>query len=53
MRRVVLQFWVSLDGYSCDDGTELSGDTAAEIARLKAEPGGDIVAHGGSGLRGH
>jgi dihydrofolate reductase len=24
-----------------------SGDTAEEIARLKAEPGGDIVAHGG------
>ena len=122
MRRVVLSFWLSLDGYSCDEGTELyqvmrempddeqqdeyfngrlqqvgthimgrvtydswaefwpkfdnpvaramndipkvvfsrtlrsaswpetrvaSGDTAAEIARLKAEPGGDIVAHGG------
>ena len=122
MRRVVLSFWISLDGYSCDGGTELyrvledlpddeqwdeyavswlrqagthimgrvtyegwaeywpaldtpmartindaakvafsrtltsvdwpgsriaSGDTAAEIARLKAEPGGDIVAHGG------
>ncbi len=25
-----------------------SGDTAAEIARLKAEPGGEIVAHGGA-----
>jgi dihydrofolate reductase len=24
-----------------------SGDTAEEIARLKAEPGGEIVAHGG------
>src|ERR1700722_9001633 len=24
-----------------------SGDTAEEIARLKAEPGGDILAHGG------
>ena len=24
MRRVVLQFWISLDGYSCDEGTELS-----------------------------
>jgi dihydrofolate reductase len=122
MRRVVLSFWISLDGYSCDEGTELyqvmrelpddeqqdeyfvsrlrqagthimgrvtyenwaefwpqvdspvaaalndipkvvfsstlrsagwpesriaSGDTAEEIARLKAEPGGDIVAHGG------
>ena len=122
MRRVVLQFWISLDGYSCDEGTELmrvmqempddeqwdeyfvsrlrqagthimgrvtyegwaefwpkldspvagalndipkvvfsrtlrtagwresriaSGDTAEEIARLKAEPGGEIVAHGG------
>jgi dihydrofolate reductase len=122
MRRVVLQFWISLDGYSCDDGSELSrvmqelpddeqadayfvnrlrqagthvmgrvsyesmaqfwpksdlpaaeamndipkvvfsrtlrsagwsksriasGDTAEEIARLKAEPGGEIVAHGG------
>lgn len=23
MRRVVLQFWISLDGYSCDEGTEL------------------------------
>ena len=122
MRRVVLQFWISLDGYSWDEDTELmrvqqelpddeqwdeyfvsrlrqagthivgrvtyegwaefwpklddpvaralndipkvvfsrtlrsadwpesriaSGDTAAEIARLKAEPGGEIVAHGG------
>jgi dihydrofolate reductase len=25
-----------------------SGDTAEEIARLKAEPGGEIVAHGGT-----
>lgn len=125
MRRLVLSFWISLDGYSCDDGTELyrvmqempddeeqdeyfvgglqqvgthvlgrvtyeawaefwpkldtpvaramndipkvvfsstlqsadwpetriaSGDTAEEIARLKAEPGGDIVAHGGVGF---
>jgi hypothetical protein len=23
MRRLVLSFWISLDGYSCDDGTEL------------------------------
>ena len=125
MRRVVLQFWISLDGYSCDEGTELSrvmqelpddeqadeyfvsrlrqagthimgrvsyesmaefwpksdfpaagamndipkvvfsrtlrsadwpesriasGDTAQEIARLKAEPGGEIIAHGGVGF---
>jgi dihydrofolate reductase len=122
MRHVVLQFWVSLDGYSCDEDTELwrvmeetddpeqeeyfvgrlrqagthimgrvtyqemaktwptsshpiaapmndipkvvfsrtlesadwpetkiaRGDTAAEIARLKAEPGGEILAHGGT-----
>jgi dihydrofolate reductase len=122
MRQVVLQFWISLDGYSCDEGSELframqeitddeqeeyfvnrlrqagthimgratygdmaafwpksddpiaapmndipkvvfsrtlqtadwpesriaSGDTAEEIARLKAEPGGEIVAHGGT-----
>ena len=122
MRQVVLQFWISLDGYSCDVGSELfqamqeivddeqeeyfvnrlrqagahimgrvtytdmaefwpksdhsiaapmndipkvvfsrtlqtadwpesriaSGDTAEEIARLKAEPGGEIVAHGGT-----
>jgi len=27
-----------------------SGDTAEEIARLKAEPGGEIVAHGGVGF---
>jgi dihydrofolate reductase len=122
MRHLVLQFWISLDGYSCDEGTDLSrlmrempddeqadeyfvsrlrqagthimgratyesmaefwpksdfpaagamndipkvvfsktlrsanwpesriasGDTAEEIARLKAEPGGEIVAHGG------
>jgi dihydrofolate reductase len=125
MRRVVLSFWMSLDGYSCNEGTELmqfmqemdddkeqdeyglnrlrqagthimgrvtyegwaefwpksdhpvagvmndtpkvvfsrtlqtatwpetriaSGDTAQEIARLKAEPGGDIIAHGGVGF---
>ena len=122
MRQVVLQFWISLDGYSCDDNTELMkvldamtdpeqeeyfvsrlrqagthimgrvtylgmagtwpasshpiaapmneipkvvfsrtlasadwpeariarGDTAEEIARLKAEPGGEILAHGGT-----
>jgi len=122
VRQVVLQFWVSLDGYSCDEGTALyrvmeeisddeheayfvtklrragthimgrvtyqdmaefwpksdhpiaapmndipkvvfsrtleaaawpesriaSGDTAQEIARLKQEPGGEIVAHGGT-----
>ena len=122
MRQVVLQFWMSLDGYSCDPGTELyqfmeglpadegddyfvsrlrqagthimgrvtyegmaevwpssdnpiaapmndipkvvfsktltsapwptsriaSGDTAEEIARLKAERGGEILAHGGT-----
>lgn len=122
MRQVVLQFYVSLDGYSCDEnnglrgvmeaiddpeqeeyfvsrlrqaGTHImgrvtyqgmagfwptsshpsagpmndipkvvfsrtlqsadwpetriaSGDTAEEIARLKAEPGGEILAHGGT-----
>jgi dihydrofolate reductase len=125
MRPVVLSFWISLDGYSCNEGTELmqfmqemdddeaqdeygvsrlrqagtfimgrvtyenwaevwpksdhpvaevmnstpkvvfsktlrsadwpvtriaSGDTAEEIARLKAEPGGEIIAHGGVGF---
>jgi dihydrofolate reductase len=122
MRQVILQFWVSLDGYSVDPNTELwrameeiedpeqekyfvgrlwqagvhimggvtyqgmaatwpasshpiaapmneipkvvfsrslqsadwpeariaRGDTAEEIARLKAEPGGEILAHGGT-----
>ena len=122
MRKVVLSFWVSLDGYSVDEDTELwevlgaledpehekhlvgwlgqagthimgrvtydemaktwptatdavatpmndipkvvfsstlasadwpqtriaRGDTAEEIATLKSEPGGDIVAHGGT-----
>src|ERR1700733_2881405 len=122
MRRVVLQFWLSFDGYSCDEGSELfqmmqeitddeqeeylvsrlrqagthimgrvtyqnmaefwptsdhpvagamndipkvvfsgtlrsagwpesriaSGDKAQEIARLKGEPGGEILAHGGT-----
>jgi dihydrofolate reductase len=121
MRQVVLEFWMSLDGYSCDEGTELyrmmeeitddeqedyfvrrlrragthimgrvtyqemakawpastdplaapmndipkvvfsrtlpsadwpetriaRGDTAEEITRLKQEPGGEIIAHGG------
>ena len=23
MRQVVLEFWISLDGYSCDEGSEL------------------------------
>jgi dihydrofolate reductase len=124
MRDVVLKFWISLDGYSCDEDTELlrileeiedpeqedyfvrrlkqagthimgrsayqgmaaswptsthpiaaamndipkvvfsrtlatadwpgtriaAGDTAEEIARLRAEPGGEIVAHGGTGF---
>jgi len=122
MRKVVLQFWISLDGYSVDEDTELwqvmeqiddpdqqeyllnrlqeagthimgrvtyqgmaktwptsdhsfagpmndipkvvfsktlqsadwpqtriaRGDIAEEIAKLKAEPGGEIVAHGGT-----
>ena len=122
MRHVVLQFWLSLDGYSCDEDTELyrlmeeiedpeqeeyfvgrlrqagthvmgrvtyeemakfwpssdhpiaapmneipkivfsaslqsatwppariaRGDTAEELARLKQEPGGEIIAHGGT-----
>jgi dihydrofolate reductase len=122
MRKVVLSFWISLDGYSVDEDTGLwqvlegtddqqheehfvgwlrqagthimgrvtyqemakawptsseavaapmneipkvvfsgtlesadwpqtriaSGDTAEEIAKLKAEPGGDIIAHGGT-----
>jgi dihydrofolate reductase len=122
MRQVVMQFWITLDGYSCDPFSQLpavmedvddpehdeyflerfgragthimgrktyeemarfwpeahdhpvapmlnntpkvvfsktlqsaqwpesriaSGDTAAEIAKLKAEPGGEILAHGG------
>jgi dihydrofolate reductase len=124
VRDVVLQFWMSLDGYSCDEDTELlrfmeeiedpeqedyfagrlkqagthimgrstyqgmaatwptsahpiaapmndipkvvfsrtlatadwtdtriaAGDTAEEIARLRAEPGGEILAHGGTGF---
>ena len=122
MRDLVVHAWTSLDGYSCDEGTEMfrvmgdiddpvgddlfarrlasagthimgritylemadfwpkssevnaapmndipkvvfsrtlqtaawpqtriaSGDTAQEIARLKAEPGGEIIAHGGT-----
>jgi dihydrofolate reductase len=122
MRPVMLSFWISLDGYSCDVGSELfqlmeqiedpeqekhfvswlgaagahimgrttyqemaefwpksdhpvagpmnnvpkvvfsqtlqsaswpksriaPGDTAAEIARLKQEPGGPLIAHGGT-----
>ena len=122
MRHVVLQFWLSLDGYSCDEDTELyrlmeeiedpgqeeyfvgrlrqagthimgrvtyeemarfwpssghpiaapmneipkvvfsaslqsatwpptriaRGDTAEELARLKREPGGEVIAHGGT-----
>lgn len=47
MRQVVLQFWVSVDGYSCDEDTEL-WLVMEEIARLKAEPGGEILAHGGT-----
>jgi dihydrofolate reductase len=30
--------------------TVASGDLAEEIARLKAQPGGDLIAHGGSGF---
>jgi dihydrofolate reductase len=124
MRDLVVHAWTSLDGYSCDEGTEMyrvmgeiddpafddlfagrlagagthimgrvtylemadfwpksshanaapmndipkvvfsrtlrdaawpetriaGGDTAQEIARLKAEPGGEIIAHGGTGF---
>jgi hypothetical protein len=27
MRRVVLSFWISLDGYSCDEGSPLASRT--------------------------
>ena len=37
----------TLRGASWRETRIASGDTAQEIARLKAEPGGDIVAHGG------
>lgn len=60
MRNVVLtQFAISLDGYTCEEISRTlqtaswspsriaSGDTAKEIAQLKQEPGGEIVAHGG------
>jgi hypothetical protein len=58
MRRVMLQFWVSLDGYSCDDGTELSqvmqslpdDEQADEYFVSRPRQGGDIVAHGGVGF---
>ena len=40
-------FSKSLRSADWPDSRIASGDTAEEIARLKAEPGGDIVAHGG------
>jgi dihydrofolate reductase len=41
----VLLFVVTGAGWT--ESRIASGDTAEEIARLKAEPGGEIVAHGG------
>ena len=40
-------FSKSLSSADWVDSRIASGDTADEIARLKSEPGGDIVAHGG------
>jgi len=40
-------FSTSLRSADWPDSRIAGGDTAEEIARLKAEPGGDIVAHGG------
>src|ERR1700691_5418115 len=63
MRHVVLQFWLSLDGYSCDEDTELyrlmeeiralpphgrnRGSRAGGIPRRPAAPGGNP--HHGTG----
>lgn len=41
-------FSKSLASADWPDSSIAGGDTADEIARLKAEPGGDIVAHGGT-----
>ena len=38
----------TLDTASWPEARIASGDTAEEIARLKQEPGGEIVAHGGA-----
>ena len=38
----------TLETASWPEARIASGDTAAEIARLKQEPGGEIVAHGGA-----
>lgn len=41
-------FSKSLTSADWPDSRVAQGDTADEIARLKGEPGGDIVAHGGT-----
>ncbi|MGW7690329.1 dihydrofolate reductase family protein [Streptomyces asiaticus] len=46
--KVVFSRTLREDGASWPDTRIVRGDTADEIGRLKAEPGGEIIAHGGT-----
>jgi dihydrofolate reductase len=50
MRKYVVSTTLSDDEATWDNTVVIRGDVADEIARLKAEPGGDIVVHGSCSL---
>jgi dihydrofolate reductase len=50
MRKYVVSTTLSDDEATWDNTVVIRGDVAGEVARLKAEPGGDIVVHGSCSL---
>jgi dihydrofolate reductase len=50
MRKYVVSTTLTDDEATWDNTEVIRGDVAAEIARLKAEPGGDILVHGSCSL---
>ena len=50
MRKYVVSTTLTDDEATWDNTVVIRGDVADEIARLKAEPGGDIVVHGSCSL---
>jgi dihydrofolate reductase len=50
MRKYVVSTTLSDDEATWDNTVVIRGDVADEVAKLKAEPGGDIVVHGSCSL---
>jgi dihydrofolate reductase len=50
MRKYVVSTTLTDDEATWDNTEVIRGDVAGEIAKLKAEPGGDILVHGSCGL---